>query len=71
MSEIQEVSGDKTVSSPPKNESESLIQKIFNMLKNNSIFVVSLLVALVAFFYIKRNDASQVLNDSFSPEMVA
>ena len=66
MSEIQEIQQDQN---EPQNTNESFLQKIFKMLKSNSILIISLLVAIVAFFYIKNNDSSQVLSDSFSPEM--
>lgn len=69
MSEIQEVPNDNKNDESNETENESLIQKIFKTLKTNTILIVSLLIALAAFFYIKNNDATQVLNDSFSPEM--
>lgn len=69
MSEIQEVPNDNKNNEINETENESLIQKIFKTLKTNTILIVSLLIALAAFFYIKNNDATQVLNDSFSPEM--
>lgn len=69
MSEIQEVPNDNKNNETNETENESLIQKIFKTLKTNTILIVSLLIALAAFFYIKNNDATQVLNDSFSPEM--
>lgn len=69
MSEIQEVSQkSEKEGEVPQEIKKSFVQQLIEFLTKNSIFVVSILIAVIAFFFIKKNEASQVLNDSFVSE---